>query len=137
MSAGTLITCIVVTVAVHMARVGKRTGVIMTNQLEEMNRDISDKNIKMYDGLEVYGADVVNCMKHELGNYDASEDSGFEIQVITSNVPYISYTYKNSDYFDEIQDFTNNRYIPPLHRFEGKVVWNGNDVITKLIFTVK
>ena len=57
-AAGTMITCIVISISIHMARVGKQTGNQMVKRLEQWGSEVQEQNIQKYEGLEVYGADV-------------------------------------------------------------------------------
>lgn len=135
--AGTLITCIVVTLAIHMARVSRQTGEKYNEHLNSFYEDLDSSSITTYDGVEVYGSDVVNFIKKQLGDYSESESSPLTITVVTSLSPRTEYSYTNRAYVSEIQNFTNVRYINPLHLFCGEVVYNGNDVITQIIFTIQ
>lgn len=137
LSVGTLITCIVVTVAIHMAKVSQKTGTIYGDRLNEFYQDVSRSDLTMYDGVEVYGSDVVNFIKKELSGYSATESGAITITVVTSNSPYTVYSYTNGRYLSEIQNFTNERYIKPLNLFRGLVVYNENEVITQIKFMVK
>lgn len=135
-SAGTLITCMVVTLAIHMARLSQATGNKFTQQLGQYSQDLDESSIMMYDGLEVHGSDVVNFMKQQLGGYAVTESAPIQITVITISSPLKSYTYKNSSNLKSVQEFTNDRYINPLHKFCGEVIYNENKVITQVIFQV-
>ena len=137
LSVGTLITCIVVTVAMHMAKVSRKTGTVYAERLNGFYEDINRSDLTMYDGIEVYGSDVVNLIKKELGGYEVTESGKITITVITSNSPYKAYSYTNGRYVSEIQNFTDPRYIKPLNLYQGMVVYNENQVLTQLIFTVR
>lgn len=136
LAAGTLVTCIVVTLAIHMARIGQVTGNKFTQRLNQFNQELDESSILMYDGLEVCGADVVNFMKQQLGEYLSTENAPIKITVVTFNSPHREYTYTNRENLQQIQEFTNVRYIHPLHKFVGKIVYNENKVIVQVIFQV-
>lgn len=136
LSVGTLITCIVITVAIHMAKITQKTGIAYSDRLNEFYQDVSRSDLLMYDGVEVYGSDVVNFIKKELSAYSATESAAITITVVTSNSPYTVHSYTNDKYLSEIQNFTNIRYIKPLNLFRGLVIYNENEVITQIKFTV-
>lgn len=137
LSVGTLITCIVVTVAIHMAKISQRTGTVYAERLNGFYEDVDRSDLTMYDGVEVYGSDVVNLIKKELGGYEATESAAITITVVTSNSPYTAYSYMNGKYISEIQNFTDPRYIKPLNTFQGLAVYNDNQVLIQVIFTVQ
>lgn len=137
LASGTIITLIVITLSLGLARQSRQMDQQFANRLNEVYEDLDRSSLTMYDGVEVYGADVVNFMKKQLCAYDSLESSPVRITVITALSPYVSYSYDNGVYMEEIQNFTKARYIKPLNKFRGAVIYNQNDVITEVKFTVQ
>jgi len=137
LASGTIITLMIVTAAIHLARQAKHVEEICEVRLEECYQDLACSDITMYDGLKVYGADVVNFMKRYLGSYRESETAPMKVTVVTSHRPKVVYTYCNKAYLLEIQNFTKSRYIKPLSEFLGAVTYNANGVIMEISFTVQ
>ncbi len=65
-----LITCTVVLIGFKATEEAKRISASAINQLSDINNNIVESNITMYDGNEVYGSDVVNFIKKTIGDYD-------------------------------------------------------------------
>lgn len=137
LASGTIITLMIVTISFNLARQAKSIDEKYIEKLAEHNHDLDCSEITMYDGISVYGSDVVNFMKHQLGGYQAGETAPLKITVITKLSPQTLYTYSNKTYLKEVQNFADARYIRPLSKYVGEVVYNENGVITGVIFTVQ
>lgn len=137
LAAGTVITCIVITIAFRMAKTSQNTSNAYEKNLTRFYDNLSESELTAYDGVCVYGADVVNFIKKQLGKYKASEKSDVTITVVTMKSPEKKYSYQNSNYIEQIQNFTEEHYINPLYQFRGKCIYNENDVITEIVFTVE
>lgn len=136
-ASGTIITLIVVTISLSLAKGSKRISQSYNQGINAVYESIDNSEIVMYDGVEVYGSDVVNFIKKQLSEFETSEIGPLAITVITSNTPLKSNTYYNSTYIEDIQNFTKDNYIKPLNKFKGKVIKNQNGVIIEVVFTIQ
>lgn len=136
-AAGTIITLIVVTITFNLVNQAQQLDRVASDGVSDIYNNIDSSEITMYDGVIVYGSDVVNVIKKQLSSYSSSETATITITVITSTSPLVSYSYTNSTYITNIQDFTDSRYIKPMNKFIGTVTYNGNGVITTLTFTIQ
>jgi hypothetical protein len=128
---GALITALFAVLLFMTAKEGRQVGFAATTQMSELNEDIMNSGIMKYDDLEVYGSDVVNCIKENLGDFTASETAPIYVRVETASSVNI---YTNGSVIDEIRDFTKLRYIKPTTVFRGDIITNINDVIVGIIF---
>lgn len=129
---GILLTCIIISIGFMVAKESMKISSANAKELDKISSELSERDLVMYDGLEVKGSDVINCIKNKLGSYTAAETSPISINVITSNS---NYTYVNGASIEEINNFTNDKYINPLKKFIGKAVRDRNKVIVCLRFT--
>jgi hypothetical protein len=126
-----LITALFAVLLFMTAKEGRQVGLAATIQMGELNDDIKNSGIMKYDGTEVYGSDVVNCIKEILGDYTAGETAPLYVYVKTLSSEN---TYTNKGYIVDIKNFTNMRYIKPTAMFCGEIVKNVNDVIVGINF---
>lgn len=133
-AAVTIITCLIVALGIRAANTAKEIGNSAISNMAQYNNDIKENEMRMYDNEEVYGIDVVNCIKKYLGDYTELEEAPLYITVKTS---LSENTYINSVYLDHIRNFSHNRYIKPTSIFIGQVVRNDNRVILGISFTQK
>ena len=101
--------------------------------MNELNEEIKDSDIKVYDGIDVYGSDVINCIKRLLGDYVSTETAPLYVYVKTS----IENIYVNSAFLSDIRNFSSPMYIKPTGIFIGEVVKNENKVIEGIKFIQK
>lgn len=136
-AAATLITCFVISIGFHFTGKAKLVSNVALNQLSDYHAELTDSDLNMYDGLEVTGSDVIHFIKKHLGDYNSSQKAPIEVTVITVKNPERANTYDNNAKIKNIQNFTEACYIKPTNRFVGAVVKNTNNVITKIVFTIK
>lgn len=129
-----LITCIVVKTGLTAAEEAKRISYNAVNQMSELNHDLEDSGIMMFDDNEVYGSEVVNLIKKELGDYTLEETSPISISVRTV---VSSNTYTNNSCITHVKDFTDISYIKPTAIFQGDIIKNSNDIIIGINFVQK
>ena len=132
LSAGVILTCIVIGVGFFVAREAKATAVASSNQLSSYQKEISESSLTKYDGMEVNGSDVINFTKKNLMKYDSTESAPIYVRIETSSH---SESYVNNSYLKQIRDFEDKRYVNPLQLFLGACVWDENDVIVGIVFT--
>ena len=128
---GALITALFAILLFMTAKEGRQVGFAATTQMSELNEDIKNSGILKYKDMEIYGSEVVNCMKENLGDYTATETAPIYVCVETSSS---TNTYTNGSVIEEARDFTKSRYIKPTAVFRGDIIKNTNDVIIGLHF---
>ncbi len=134
-SVSVLITCVVVFVAITTSQEARKISDGVIRQLGEINDDIADGGIMIYDGSDVYGSEVINFIKKMLGDYSSSEASPIYVYIKTSGSEN---TYINNTYIKNIRQFTDvQHYIKPTATFTGEVMKNTNDVIVGVRFVQK
>lgn len=132
--AGTLITCLVVSIMCSMSRISKRISDTATESMQTYFCDIKESDIRMYDGLMVQGSDVVNLIKKTVGQYTSTEPSPMTITVINKQG---TNSYTSDLYLHEIQNFTTTKYIKPTNQYVGEVITNANKVISEIKFKIQ
>lgn len=130
LAASTIITCIVVGLGFQMAEEAKRLGNYVIEDMYRYRTAIEEQNIMKYDGVTVYGADVVNLMKQEL----ADKENGFSVVVSDGR---ISYFYEVWEDIGKAQEPGMEQFILPAAEFVGEVKRNENGVIIQVIFRKK
>ncbi len=131
---GALITALFAVLLFMTAKESRQVGFAATNQMSKINDDLKNSGIMKYDRIDVYGSDVVNCIKEHLGDYSATETAPIYVYVKTATAIN---TYTNGSFLEAIKDFTNLRYIKPTSVFRGEVIKNTNDVIVGINFIQK
>lgn len=134
LAATTIITCILVGVGLLAMRTAKELNASAIEQMQDLNSDLQDSDIKKYHEIDVYGSDVINFIKKQLGDYKDGETAPIYVYVKT-NLKEMTYT--NGSQIKSMQNFTHVYYIKPTAVFHGEVVKNENDVILGVRFTQK
>ncbi|NLK27898.1 MAG: hypothetical protein GX306_06100 [Clostridiales bacterium] len=134
LAGSTIITCVLVALGLTAMRTAKNLNEAAILQMAELNQGLKDRDIKMFDAMEVYGSEVVNFMRKHLGDYDAGEIAPIYVIIKTSTKEK---TYQNGSEIKNLQNFTNENYIKPTALFYGEVIQNENDVILGIKFTQK
>ncbi len=127
-----LITCMLIKVFFITSDEANALSEAAIGQMQEMNNDIRDSGIMKYNDMELYGSDVVNCIKKYLSDYSTPEVSNLYVRVKTTKSEN---TYQNDEYIDNIKNFDDIKYIKPTASFCGEVVKDINDVIIGICFT--
>jgi hypothetical protein len=131
---GALVTATFAILLFITAKEGRQVGLAATMQMGELQEDIKSSGIMKYDDIDVYGSDVVNCIKEHLGDYSAAETAPIFIHVETTSGIN---TYTNGSVLKQVRDFTDSHYIKPITVFQGDVIKNINDVIIGINFIQK
>ncbi|MDF2544373.1 MAG: putative rane protein [Herbinix sp.] len=131
-AAAILITCTIVTLGLNATTAAKDLGNVAVSQMTEINSELADRDLKMYDGLTVSGSEVVNVIKKQLGDYSSTETAPLYINVKTKSAEN---TYKNSSNLSNIRNFNHAMYIKPTATFLGKVVKDLNQTILGISFS--
>lgn len=131
-SASVFITCGIIAFGIIAYKNASNTTVQTSKEMNQLSSDLSESDFYRYNGKEVQGDDVLNCIKEVLGEYGTTDTSPVYVYVVTSQS---SNTYVNSACIDKISDFTETNYINPLAKFRGEVIKNKNKVIIGINFT--
>lgn len=126
-AASTVITCIIVGLGFSMAREAKQIGNYVVKELHSYRVSIEEQDYTKYDGVTVYGADVVNLMKYVV----SVKESGVCITVEEQGERLI---YKTQEDIKKAQEIGNVYYIVPTTEYTGEVIRNQNDVIVEINF---
>lgn len=129
-----IITCILTWLGFQAADTARTISNSAVSQMAELNNDIQDSDILIYQDTEVNGSQVTNFIKKYLGDYEEDETAPIYVYVKTS---MSEYTYRNNTYLTEIRNFTNERYIKPTAIFQSDVIRNENNVIIGATFSQK
>jgi len=134
LAAATLITCILVAIGLTTMRSARNLNETAITKMITLNNDLKDSGIKQFDNIEVYGSEVVNLIRKELGDYGDGENAPIYIYVKTSTKEN---TYTNGSQVKNLRNFTHENYIKPTALFLGELDVNSNDVILGVRFTQK
>lgn len=134
MAATLLITCSLIGLGFYVFGNSKKLGITVTNQIVDLNNELTQSDIMKYDGLEVSGSDVINFIKKYLGDYEKEESGPFSIVIEKGSHVDL---HKNNEFIHLIANFANGYYIKPTSKFMGNVEKNANSVIVSVKFTRK
>lgn len=130
----TLITCILVSMGFITMRTAKELNQTAISQMADINNGLKDSDIKMFDNIDVYGSEITNLIKKELGDYKDGEIGHLYVYIKT---PVKENTYYNGAHIRSLKNFTHENYIKPTAIFMGKIDKNENGVILGVRFTQK
>lgn len=137
LAAGTIITCVVISLGFFISREAKDTASNGANQINKLNAEFVESDKVIYDGATVSGSEVVNVIKKY-----RNEKIGIMVKTNKSET-YYGYVFdestgeisKESDTKYEVAtDSGSKMYINPYVNFDGKLVRDDNEVITGIIF---
>lgn len=134
LAATTLITCVLVSIGFISMRSAKELNQTAISQMTDLNNGLKDSDIKMFDNIDVYGSEITNLIKKELGDYKDGETGHLYVYVNTSTKEN---TYYNGSQIVNMQNFTHENYIKPTAIFKGEIDKNENGVILGVRFTQK
>lgn len=134
---GVILVGIIVTYIVNSVNSTTRVADIIIADTGELATDYAEHSICVFDSEVIRGAEVVNFIKRELGDYSSSEIAPLYIEVVTrlSETTHIN-THVNNEHIDDIKKFSSiNYYIKPTALFTGEVIRNKNRVVIGVKFT--
>lgn len=126
-AASTIITCIIVGLGFSMAREAKQIGNYVVKELHSYRVAIEEQDYTKYDGVTVYGTDVVNLLKYAIS---VKETEIF----ITVEENGVNRLYMTPEHVERAQEVGNRYYISPMAEYTGEVKRNKNDVIEEIVF---
>ena len=137
LAAGTIITCVVISLGFLISREAKDTASNGANQINKLNAEFVDSDKDIYDGATVSGSEVLNAIKKFHG-----EEIGVLVKTNKSETFY-GYSFdedtgeigaKSDKTYTIATETSNKAYINPYVNFKGTVIRDKNDVITGIIF---
>ncbi len=126
-AASTIITCIIVGLGFSMAREAKQIGNYVVKELHSYRISIEEQDYTKYDGVVVYGTDVLNLMKYIF----SVKESDIYITVEENGENRI---YAETEDIEKAKDVGSVYYITPAAEYTGEVKRNKNDVIVEICF---
>ena len=126
-AASTIITCIIVGLGFSMAREAKQIGNYVIQELHGYRTAVEEQDYLKYDGVTVYGTDVVNLMKYII----SLKKSGISV-VVEENGE--SRTYTEQEDIQKAGEIESMYYIVPTAEYTGEVRRNKNEVIVEIMF---
>lgn len=126
-AASTIITCIIVGLGFSMAREAKQIGNSVIKELHSYRVSIEEQDYTKYDGVVVYGTDVVNLMKYAL----SVTNPNIHITVEESGEKRL---YAETKDIEKAQEIGSVYYVSPFAEYTGEVKRNKNEVITEIFF---
>lgn len=138
LAAGVIITCIVVSLGFYISREANAAATNGVGQISRMNKEISESDKSMYDGLEVTGSEVINAI-----NKNKNEELSIKVITKKSTVYYNRLLAKGDGELGAVsgasitdaQRVSNVNYINQNAQFTGEVLRDANDTIIGIKFT--
>jgi hypothetical protein len=133
---GVIFAGMIIYYVMNSIKVTSRLADTVLSSAEGTASEYAEIEITIYDGEEVRGAEVVNFIKKQLGDYNSSETAPIYVEVVTNTLDgrYCN-IYTNSEHIESIKSFSNKKYIKPTAVFVGKVIRTKNRVIIGVEFT--
>ncbi|MDE6209534.1 MAG: hypothetical protein K2M73_07675 [Lachnospiraceae bacterium] len=138
LAAGTIITCVVISLGFFISREAKDTAANGANQINRLNAEFLESDKTIYDGATVSGSEVINVIKRfadeKLSIYVKTNKSstfyGYMLNMENGNITGESNNSISIAYNEE-----NSAYINPYANFKGMLIRDENNVITGISFT--
>lgn len=138
LAAGTIITCVIVTLGFYISREAKEAASNGAGQINRLNMEFLENDKALYDGAKISGSEVINVIKKM-----SEEKIGVYVSTGKANTFY-GYAFdltsgelgsSNNNKYTLALDNTTSAYINPYGNFSGKVIRDANNVITGIVFT--
>lgn len=137
LAAGTIITCVVISLAFFISREAKQTAVNGAKEINRLNTEFAESDKIVYDNATVSGSEVINVLKKFSG-----DKMGVWVKTTKSEI-YYGYDFdlksgdlgkKSSESYENALSSDNKSYINPYADFKGTIVRDSNDTITGIKF---
>ena len=137
LAAGTIITCVVISLGFFISREAKDTASNGANQIHKLNAEFAESDKTIYDGTRVSGSEVINVIKkfsnEKVGvlvkTNKESNYYGYKFDTKTGNI----YEKSSLVYNGSIGEDAGN-YINPYENYSGTVIRDSNGTITGIVF---
>ncbi len=138
LAAGTVITCIIISLGFYIAREAKDTAASGAGQINKLNAEFAENEKTLYDGTEVSGSEVLNVIRRF-----QNDTCGIYVTTNKCSTFYgYSYDTETGDLVEAVENTyklarveENKEYINPSARFLGTVIRDINNTITGIEFT--
>jgi hypothetical protein len=137
LAAGTIITCVVISLAFFISREAKQTATNGAQEINKINTEFAESDKVVYDNTTVSGSEVVNVIKK-------MKEESMGIYVKTNKTEtYYGYSFdldsgklgkESSAKITGASDITGSAYVNPYANFMGTVIRDENDTITGIMF---
>lgn len=137
LAAGTIITCVVISLGFFIAREAKDTASNGANQINKLNSEFVESDKVIYDGATVSGSEVINVIKKF-----KNEKLGILVKTNKSKTYYgYSFDENDGDIIAQVNsknidptDSDSVNYVNPYVNFVGRIIRDKNEVITGIVF---
>ena len=139
--ASIVIVLVIVSIGFLVLRSGQDTAKTALTKMEQVNGDIKESDIKMYDRMSISGSEVVDLLsKYQKGTFGIKVTTGKD----TQGTWYVKTVEEGSDNAlgsDASADIgktmvvTDAKYVNPNGRFLGKILRDKNGSLTGITFT--
>lgn len=137
LAAGTIITCIVISLGFFIAREARDTAAGGAGEISKLNAEFNESDKVMYDGLKVSGSEVVNVI-NKFHNKELSikvkTKKGVFYYNRKMNEDESSLTVQSAESIKEAQDPVKDNYINPNAQFSGTILRDVNYTIIGIFF---
>lgn len=137
LAAGTVITCVVITLGFYLSSQAQATASTGTSQIGKINSEFADSDKMMYDGKKVSGNEVINAIHKFEGqqiavkvkNHNCTTCYGYNLDA--KNEMLLG---ENGVQYASNMSIDDDMYINPYASFNGNVIRNRNNVIIAIEF---
>lgn len=141
LAAGTVITCIVVSLGFFIARGARDTATAAYGQMNKLNAEFNESDKIMYDGLPVPGSEVINVInkyRNEVFSVmvvtkKSTNTYNYNMTIDGSNVGNLGNT--SSESVKSTTNVKSDAYINQNGQFLGETIRDANNVIIGIKFT--
>lgn len=138
LAAGTIITCIVISLGFYISREARDTAASGAGQISKLNAEFNESDKVMYDGLSVSGSEVVNVI-NKFNNGDIAvqvntkKSSTYYVNVLDDKQTEV--IGSSSASIKSAQNSQSSAYINPNGQFQGSIIRDVNYTIIGIIFS--
>lgn len=140
LGAGTVITCIVISLAFYITRGSRDTATSAFSNISKINAEFNESDKVMYDGLSVAGSEVINVINKYKND---------QLSIIVSTKKSVTYYGYNtivtdgvyslgtasSSSINDAKKITHSAYINQSAQFTGEVLRDSNNTVIGIKFT--
>lgn len=137
LAAGVIITCVVIGLGFYISREANAAATSGIGQISRMNKEFSEQDKVMYDGLDVTGSEVINAI-----NKYKNENIAVKVETKKSIIYYnwklnaddTKLDVASDESVKNAQTITHNNYINQKAQFTGSIIRDANDTIIGISF---
>lgn len=140
-AAAILIVLVIVSIGFLVLRSGQDTAKLALTKVDQVNSDIKDSDIKMYDRMTISGSEVVNLIsKYQKSTFGIKVSTGKDtagtwyIKQITEGTTNVLGADSGQDMGKTMVE-TDNQYVNPNGKFLGKILRDVNGSVIGITLT--